>query len=315
MESEFIHSHRRHEADDVTVVHFTGIKVSLDEETLTSIRDQLYALADATNQPRLLLDFSNVDYISSMGLAMLLTFHKKLLASGRLLTIHNLTPQVHDVFKATRLDKFLHLWPGESPNQLPPQGRNGDSPIGVLVVDDDPAVRLVLKSWLGRKGFEVWTAAHGLEAVDLYRRYQDAIAVVLLDVIMPGMDGPHTLTALQQVNPNVQCCFMTGNPLPQISKPKTSSLVETPSENSGMWFRDKKNRRTACRETWDIQSSFLEVVSHGGSNNSQRQTIPVFRRPPQAPRSVSFPGPAGRSRTFRHCQCGLCQSTVQVDAG
>src|SRR5437773_12340281 len=87
------------------------------------------------------------------------------------------------------------------------------------------------------------------------------------------------------------------------------------AEYSGMWFRDKKNRRTACRETWDIQSSFLEVVSHGGSNNSQRQTIPVFRRPPQAPRSVSFPGPAGRSRTFRHCQCGLCQSTVQVDAG
>ena len=218
MESEFIHSHRRHEADDVTVVHFTGIKVSLDEETLTSIRDQLYALVDATNQPRLLLDFSNVDYISSMGLAMLLTLHKKLLASGRLLTIHNLTPQVHDVFKATRLDKFLHLWPGESPNQLRPQGRYGDSPIGVLVVDDDPAVRLVLKSWLGRKGFEVWTAAHGLEAVDLYRRYQDAIAVVLLDVIMPGMDGPHTLTALQQVNPNVQCCFMTGNPLPHTEK-------------------------------------------------------------------------------------------------
>jgi len=83
-----------------------------------------------------------------------------------------------------------------------------------LIVDDDPAVRLVLTSWLGRKGFEVWTAAHGLEAVDLYRRHQHAIAVVLLDVIMPGMDGPHTLTALQQVNPNVQCCLMTGNPLP-----------------------------------------------------------------------------------------------------
>jgi CheY-like chemotaxis protein len=28
------------------------------------------------------------------------------------------------------------------------------------------------------------------------------------------MDGPRTLAALQQVNPNVQCCFMTGNPLP-----------------------------------------------------------------------------------------------------
>jgi anti-sigma B factor antagonist len=219
MESELTHPNQRHEAvDDVTVVHFTGVKVSLDEETLTSIRDELYALADETGQSRLLLDFSSVDYVSSMALAMLVTLHKRLHASGRLLTIHNLTPQVHEVFKATRLDKFLHLWPEESRSPLSPQGRNSDSPIGVLVVDDDPAVRLVLRSWLGRKGFVVWTAAHGLEAVDLYRRHQHAIAVVLLDVIMPGMDGPHTLAALQQVSPNIQCCFMTGNPLSHTEK-------------------------------------------------------------------------------------------------
>jgi anti-anti-sigma factor len=212
MEFEFIRPNRRHEAvDDVTVVHFTGVNVFLDEDTVTSIRDQLYSLADETSQSRLLLDFSNVEYLSSMALATLVTLHKKLHAGGRLLTIHNLTPHVHEVFKATRLDKFLHLWPEESPSQSP-SGRNGNTAIGVLVVDDDPAVRLVLKSWLGRKGFEVWTATHGLEAVDLYRRHQPAIAVVLLDVIMPGMDGPRTLTALRQENPDVQCCFMTGNP-------------------------------------------------------------------------------------------------------
>src|SRR6266849_2186654 len=82
-----------------------------------------------------------------------------------------------------------------------------------------------------------------------------------------------------------------------------------------MWFRDKKNRLTACRETWDIPVSFLEVVSHGGSNSSQRQTILMYRSPPQTPRSVSFSGPAGRPRTLRHCQRGLCQGTVEVDAG
>ena len=38
--------------------------------------------------------------------------------------------------------------------------------------------------------------------------------MVLLEVRMPGMDGPHTLTALQKLCPTVRCCFMTGNPTP-----------------------------------------------------------------------------------------------------
>jgi two-component system cell cycle sensor histidine kinase/response regulator CckA len=106
----------------------------------------------------------------------------------------------------------------ESRNPLSSPNGDTDLPTGVLVVDDEPAVRQVLKSWLGRKGFEVWTAAHGLEAVELYRRHHRAVAVVLLDVIMPGMDGPRTLSALQQVRPDVQCCFMTGNPLPHTQR-------------------------------------------------------------------------------------------------
>jgi len=219
MDLIFTRPNQDHEAvDHVTVVHFTGINVSLDEETITSVRDALDALVDETGQSRLLLDFANVNYVSSMALATLVMLHKKLHANGRLLTIHNLTPQVHEVFKVTRLDKFLHLWPEDSRTQLSCRDGNGEAPVGVLVVDDDPTVRLVLKSWLGRKGFEVWTAAHGQEAVELYRRHHLTIAVVLLDVIMPGMDGPSTLTALQQVSPDVQCCFMTGTPLPLIEK-------------------------------------------------------------------------------------------------
>jgi DNA-binding response OmpR family regulator len=38
--------------------------------------------------------------------------------------------------------------------------------------------------------------------------------VVLLDVVMPGLDGPHTLAALQKLCPTVRCCFMTGSPTP-----------------------------------------------------------------------------------------------------
>ena len=82
----------------------------------------------------------------------------------------------------------------------------------VLVVDDVPLVREVLRAGLRCHGFEVRVAADGCEAVELYRREHDAIALVLLDVQMPGLDGPAVLTALRTIEPKVRAFFMTGDP-------------------------------------------------------------------------------------------------------
>jgi anti-sigma B factor antagonist len=96
-------------ARDEIVVHFTGSKVSLDEETLYSVHDPLLALVDEPSQSDLLLDFANVDYLTSTALGTLVNLHKKLLARGRHMSVGNLSPQVHEVFAITRLDKFLSL--------------------------------------------------------------------------------------------------------------------------------------------------------------------------------------------------------------
>ncbi len=82
---------------------------------------------------------------------------------------------------------------------------------GVLVVDDEPYIRNLLDAVLRRHGFAVWAADGGRAALDLYRQHQSAISVVLLDVRMPGMDGPQTLASLQRIDPAVVCCFMTGH--------------------------------------------------------------------------------------------------------
>jgi CheY-like chemotaxis protein len=82
---------------------------------------------------------------------------------------------------------------------------------GILVVDDEEGVRGVLKVRMRQQGFTVWLAADGQEALDLYRRHREDIDVVLLDVRMPGRDGPQTLAALQQLNPQIRCCFMSGD--------------------------------------------------------------------------------------------------------
>jgi DNA-binding NtrC family response regulator len=91
-----------------------------------------------------------------------------------------------------------------------PCQRPGCKP-GVLVVDDEQMVRDLLQVALGPRGFEVWVAAGGAEALEVYQRHRNDIALVLLDVRMPGLDGPQTLCALQQVDPAVRCCFMSGD--------------------------------------------------------------------------------------------------------
>ena len=51
----------------------------------------------------------------------------------------------------------------------------------------------------------------GSDAIDLYRQHQSTIAAVLLDVQMPGLDGPRTLDALRQIDPAVRTCFVSGD--------------------------------------------------------------------------------------------------------
>jgi CheY-like chemotaxis protein len=91
------------------------------------------------------------------------------------------------------------------PAPAPPRGR-------LLVVDDEAGIRRVLSLALPRAGFEVRLAASGREAVEAYRVYWRDIDLVLLDVLMPGgLDGPQTLAALREINPDVRCCFMSGH--------------------------------------------------------------------------------------------------------
>jgi len=82
---------------------------------------------------------------------------------------------------------------------------------GVLVVDDEHLVRIMVQLGLERNGFEVWLAANGREAIDLYRAHREDIAVVLLDLRMPDLDGPETLDALRELDPEVPACFMSSN--------------------------------------------------------------------------------------------------------
>jgi CheY-like chemotaxis protein len=81
---------------------------------------------------------------------------------------------------------------------------------GILIADDMALILTLLKFELESRGFNIWLAVDGDDALDLYRRHRDEIDLVLLDVQMPGLDGPHTLEAIRRLNPDVVACFMSG---------------------------------------------------------------------------------------------------------
>jgi CheY-like chemotaxis protein len=76
---------------------------------------------------------------------------------------------------------------------------------GVLIVDGDSQARSMLGRILGHFGFAIWLADDAQEALDLYQHNQAGIDVALIDATLR-----ETLSALQQINPQVPCCFMVG---------------------------------------------------------------------------------------------------------
>lgn len=85
------------------------------------------------------------------------------------------------------------------------------SPFSLLIVEDDAMLLGLLHTFFSRLGVQVWACASGAEAVAVYRRNQADISLVLLDVRMPEMDGPQTLTELRRIQPGVRACFMSGH--------------------------------------------------------------------------------------------------------
>ncbi len=80
----------------------------------------------------------------------------------------------------------------------------------ILVVDDETALRELLRVSLGQSGYTVLEAADGLEAVEVYRRKGRAIDVVLIDLVMPRMGGRETYLKIKELNPDVRAFFATG---------------------------------------------------------------------------------------------------------
>lgn len=95
---------------DIRVVEFTNNRI-LDEANIQEIGQTLGYLIEENATPKIALDFSTVDHLSSAALGVLINANTKIREAGGQLRLTNIKPQILEVFKITRLDKWFKILP------------------------------------------------------------------------------------------------------------------------------------------------------------------------------------------------------------
>jgi len=92
----------------ITQVEFVDRNI-LDEANIQQIGDEISALIDGSTMPKLLINFANVDHLSSAALGTLITINNKMKGRKGQLRLANIDPQIYEVFKITKLDKLFSI--------------------------------------------------------------------------------------------------------------------------------------------------------------------------------------------------------------
>jgi CheY-like chemotaxis protein len=77
----------------------------------------------------------------------------------------------------------------------------------ILVVDDEPQIRSMLRDWLQRTGYDVSEAPDGKQAIELLCR--ESFDLVIADILMPEKDGLEVIMYLQREKPLTRCVAMS----------------------------------------------------------------------------------------------------------
>ncbi|MFW5692971.1 MAG: STAS domain-containing protein [Thermoguttaceae bacterium] len=96
------------EVGDVTVVRFRDRKL-IEDIRIQELGQELFGLIDSENRDKLLLNFSQVEFLSSSALGKLITLDKKMKANGGSMKLSNIRPEIFEVFNITKLDRLFDI--------------------------------------------------------------------------------------------------------------------------------------------------------------------------------------------------------------
>lgn len=94
----------------------------------------------------------------------------------------------------------------------------------ILLVEDEASIRTMTRAYLESLGYQVLEASNGREGLELSREYQDRIAVLVTDYLMPSMRGDDLVRALRRERPGIAALVISGFPELQAAESNVSIL-------------------------------------------------------------------------------------------
>jgi two-component system CheB/CheR fusion protein len=181
---------------------FLGEKVAPGEYVFLEVRDNGSGMDEQTVK-RIFDPFFTTKFTGrGLGLAAVLGIVRQ----------HKGAVQVHSVpGRGSSFRTLFAVGEAEPAREAEGEGRQDLRGAGtVLVVDDEEMIRNFTRSALESLGYKVLLAADGREAVRVFQERSAEIGLILLDVAMPGMDGPATLARIRETGPNVRVLICSG---------------------------------------------------------------------------------------------------------
>jgi two-component system, cell cycle sensor histidine kinase and response regulator CckA len=80
----------------------------------------------------------------------------------------------------------------------------------ILVVDDEPEIRKLVSAMVTQFGYNALTADSGDHALTMYRNLRAPIALLITDVVAPGMSGPMLADKLSALQPDLKVLYISG---------------------------------------------------------------------------------------------------------
>jgi two-component system, cell cycle sensor histidine kinase and response regulator CckA len=129
-----------------------------------------------------------------------------------------------EVGRGTKMIVYL---PAEaSSTQAEPPKRASSAPLGkgelILVVDDEPMILATMRIMLEENGYRILTANDGEEGLQEFRLAAGKVGAVILDMMMPKMDGPTTLKAIRDLDASIPVILASG-----LANPDRIALVQS----------------------------------------------------------------------------------------
>ena len=96
-------------AEKATIVSFTDEKI-LEERDIKALQDSIMSVVEQTERIKLILDFGNVQFLSSAVLGLLIRLSKRIYEHDGQLKLCNINPKIFEIFKITRLTKTFDIY-------------------------------------------------------------------------------------------------------------------------------------------------------------------------------------------------------------